>query len=162
MNAWALRALFAGLLLAALATKMLASPGPERDVQTMLLSLLSDHGLSGRLEPAAPGSILQSTIAFTAPGCDGEVRVTPVQINLQEAPLFDSLAEQGQGWRLVYLGQTWTEPDRLGLRLAWIKHKVLAALGRGPFAPDKTVLLVVVPEACQVADSIDWQRVWYR
>jgi hypothetical protein len=105
---------------------------------------------------------LENTIAFTPPGCAGEARVTPVQINLQEAPLFDGLTSADQSWRLIYLGQTWTEPDRLGLRLEWIKHKALAILGRGPYAPDKTVLFVVAPRACQVADSIDWQRVWVR
>ena len=162
MKAWAIRGLFACLVLVALASKIQASHGSGRDIRAAVIELLAKRGLAAHAEPPAPGSALGGAVTFEVPGCEGRVQILPVGLNMQVSPLFDAAVGQGRAKRLVYLGRTWTQINRLELRLEWAKHKALSIWGLGRYAPDTTALLIAEPLACRFAESIDWGPVWYR
>ncbi len=161
MRAWGIRALFAVLLLGALAARIQASDDIESDMRPAAVELLVSHGYAARVLPAEENALLKG-IAFDAPQCGGSVHVFPVRLNLQEAPLFDSVVGAGRVLHIAYLGRTWSEPSRLALRLEWLRHKTLSVVGLGRYATTTTALLIAAPTGCALAESIDWGPLWHR
>jgi hypothetical protein len=161
MRAWGIRALFAVLLLGALAARIHASHEPAYDIRPRIAELLASRGFTARIVPAENDALLKA-VAFDAPQCGGSVHVLPVRLNLQEAPLFDTAIGAGHERHVAYLGRIWREPSRLELRLEWAKHKMLSAAGQGPYTANTTALLIAAPSGCRLAESIDWAPLWHR
>jgi hypothetical protein len=161
MRAWGIRALFAVLLLGALAARIQASHEPAHDIRPAVVELLASRGFAAHIVPAKDDSLLKA-VAFDAPQCGGSVQVFPVRLNLQEAPLFDAAIGAGHERHIAYLGRTWRELSRLELRLEWIKHKMLSAAGQGLYTANTTALLIAAPSGCRLAESIDWAPLWHR
>lgn len=161
MRPWGVRALFALLLLGALAARIQASHEPARDIRPAVVELLASRGFTARVAPAGDDALLK-TVAFDAPQCGGSVQVMPVRLNLQEAPLFDAAIGAGRERHIAYIDRTWREPRRLELRLAWAKYKMLSAIGQGPYTANTTALLIAAPPGCRLAESIDWAPLWHR
>src|SRR5262249_42081962 len=65
---------------------------------------------------------------FQAPGCDQPIEIIPVHINLQDAPLFNAHIKANHTRQFAYLDQTWRSENRVEMRIAWLKHKVLSFL----------------------------------
>jgi hypothetical protein len=159
MKATALRMVFAALLLATVISKTHA-PRIERNLDAGVLATLAHYGLSPRRRAAEQDSALPSSIYFDAPGCDGAVQVMPIQLNLQEAPLLSSVGAPDYDRLIIYLDRSWRDPDRLGMRLVWLKYKALSLLGLSPYVPTTLALLVAEPHGCEAAETIDWRTVW--
>jgi hypothetical protein len=159
MKAVALRTAFAALLLATVISKMYA-PNVDRALDAGVLAALALHGLSPHRGPSEEGAALFPSIYFEAPGCDGVVQVMPIQLNLQEGPLLDGVGAPSYVRRFIYLDRTWQNPDRLGMRLVWLKYRALYMLGLSPYVPSTLALLVAQPNGCQAAEAIDWRSVW--
>lgn len=159
MRAALLRTAFVALLAATVITKMHA-PRVERTLDAGVIATLAHHGLSPQHHSAEQGSALPSSISFNAPGCDGAVQVVPIQLNLQEGPLLNTVGAANYSRRIVYLDRTWRDPDRLGMRLVWLKYKALSLLGMSPYVPTTLALLVAQPRGCHAAEAIDWRAVW--
>lgn len=164
MKASWLRAVLALMLVATLAGKPLqGSANFDRDALTgNILRVLAENRLATLVAKPLPREVLAAAAQFEVPGCDGPIEVIPVFINLQEAPLFDTVIRPGYTRQFAYLDRTWTSADRLQLRLTWLKHKALGMLGLGRFVAIATALLVVSPPGCQAAAAIDWSPVWTR
>lgn len=152
------------VLLATVAIKATQSSASiDRDALTSnILRVLSENRLGTPVAKPLPREVLPVAAQFEAPGCDGPIEVILVYINLQEAPLFDTVIRAGYTRQFAYLGKTWTSADRLQLRLTWLKHKALGILGQGRFVVIGTALLVVSPPGCHAAATIDWSPVWSR
>jgi len=161
MRAWSIRAIFSVLLLGMLAARIQASHDMAYDVRPALVELLASRGLEARAVPANESSLLKA-VAFEPPRCNGPVHVFPVQLNLQEAPLFEAAVGPGREPHIAYLDRTWRDPDRLALRLEWLKHKTLSIWGLGRYTTDTTALLIAAPTGCRIAESIDWSPLWRR
>ena len=160
MRAWAIRALFATLLLGALAARIQASHEPvEYDVRPAVADLLTSRGIAAQIMPSADSALLKA-VSFDAPQCGGRIDVFPVRLSLQEGPLFDAAVGAGRERRIAYLGRTWEAPSRLDLRVEWLKYKVLSVVGLSPYTASTTALLIASPKGCALTRSIDWAPFW--
>ncbi len=160
MKAAALRVTFAVLLLATVVSKVYTPRLDDRDLDPGVFAAVAHYGLTPHRGPAEAGTALFPSIYFDAPGCDGAVKVVPIKLSLQEAPLLDSVGGPSYVRRFVYLGRTWDNLDRVGMRLEWLKHKSLYVLGLSPYAPTSSALVVAEPRGCHAAEAIDWSLVW--
>jgi hypothetical protein len=157
-----LRAILAVLLLMTVINKTRVSASLTRETLTSnVLEVLSEHRLSPqRVMPER--DLLPTAAYFQVPGCDGPIEVIPIHINLQEAPIFDALVKPAYTRQFAYLDKTWLGENRVGMRLTWLKHKLLSFLGIGHFANSTTGLLIASPPNCRAASTIDWSPVWRR
>jgi hypothetical protein len=164
MSRIVLRVVLAGLLLAGVAGKLGISAEPGRDdVGRAVLRVLNEHGFSAWADVSKKRSeLLPVAVQLQAPGCDGPIEIVPVNINLQEAPLFGAEVRPDYTRQFAYLDGVWSKEDRLGLRLRWVKYKALSALGLSRFVAISTGLLVASPPGCHLAQTIDWSMVWDR
>ena len=159
MSRTSLRALLAALLLMTVATKTQVSANLSRDRLTgNVLDVISAHQL--KTYPVATRDLLPAAARIEAPGCDGSIDVIPVHINLQEAPLFDTFVNPKYTRLFAFLDKTWSREDRIGMRLTWLRHKLLSFLGLGHFLNSTTGLLIASPAGCSAALAIDWAPVW--
>jgi hypothetical protein len=90
------------------------------------------------------------------------IEVVALNINLQEAPFFETFFGPGYVKTFAYLDRTWLAEDLLGMRLAWLKNKPLYMFGLGRFVTIPTGLLIAEPSGCHIAETIDWSLVWDR
>ena len=160
MKATALRLTLAALLLATVISKVYTPRLDDRDLDPGVFAAVAHYGLTPRRGPPEAGTALFPSIYFEAPGCDGAVKVVPIKLSLQEAPLLDSVGGPSYVRRFVYLGRTWDNLDRFGMRLEWLKHKSLFVLGLSSYAPTSSALLVAEPRGCHAVEAIDWSLVW--
>lgn len=158
-----MRAILASLLLMTVASKTqtLADAGRDRLISNVL-EVLAEYQVNAQANVLAKDAVLPVAVHFQAPGCEGPVEVMPVDINLQVAPLFDTVVKPNYVRQFVYLDQTWSSENRLGMRLTWLRHRALFTLGLGRFVTNKTGLLVASPPGCHIAPAIDWSLVWDR
>jgi hypothetical protein len=158
MNVIMLRLILAGLLITSVASKFNVSVDYNRYIGSAVTKVLEQHGLKAQ----ADLSNARATIQVHAPGCDGAIEVVPININLQNTPLFDAVLDPGYVKMFVYLDRTWLAEDRLGMRLVWLKNKPLFMLGLGRFVAIATALLIAETPGCHIAETIDWSLVWDR
>ena len=157
-----LRAVLVGLLFSTVASNVRISAGAGQDISGAVTEVLKEHGFSaGAGEPVAR-TTSHPAIQFRTPGCDGLIEVVPIDINLQEAPLFDTVGGPAYVRRIAYLDRTWLAEDRLGIRIEWLKNKALSIFGRGRFVTVPTGLLIAEPPGCHIARTINWSLVWDR
>lgn len=157
--ALALRCVLAALLLGTVADKVQVASVDNSDTRAVVVQGLLRQGLS--VAPSPRDADFPDTAYLAAPGCDRPLQVMPLSLSLQEAPLREAVTVTDYRRRYIYLGQTWPAPDRIGLRLAWLQHKVRSVLGLGRHsALPKTVLLVAEPPECRIAENIDWSALW--
>ena len=163
MSVMLLRIIFAGLLLATVASKAQVPTDFSRDdVSGIVIKVLNQHGLSARADIPEERNVLRDAVHFRAPGCDGIIEVLPIYINLQEAPLFDAVIRPSYTKRFAYLDRIWLTEDRLGMRLVWLKYKALSIFGLSRFVTIPVGLLVASPPSCHIAQTVDWSLVWDR
>ena len=162
MSRNSLRAILALLLLMTVVNKSQISASLNRDeVASNVVDVLSAHQLSA--QPIAPErDLLPAAARIQAPGCDEPIEVIPIHINLQEAPIFDVFVKPNYTRQFFYLDKTWFSEDRVGMRLTWLKNKLLSFFGLGHFVNSTTGLLIASPPGCIVASTIDWSPVWSR
>jgi hypothetical protein len=132
----------------------------DEDIIDSVISVLDARGISATTEVSDARDVLRSTIHFQPPACDGTIEVVLVNINLQEAPLFDKVMRPGYWRQFAYLDRIWLTEDRLGMRLAWIRNKALSIVGLSRFATFRTALAIASPPSCDIAQTIDWSTVW--
>jgi len=159
MSRTSLRAILAVLLMMTIATKTQVSANLSRDKFTgNVLDVISAHRLS--TYPVPTRDLLPAAARIAAPGCDGTIDVIPVHINLQEAPLFDTFVKPNSTRLFAFLDKTWSSEDRIGMRLTWLRHRLLSFVGLGHFSNSTTGLLIASPAGCAAALAIDWAPVW--
>jgi hypothetical protein len=163
MSSHVLRALLAGLLIATVAAKIW---GPrnvaEVDIRAAVVTLVTGHGWSAYDEAATSPDPLGKAINFQAPECEALGQVFPIDLGLQLAPMLDGVIRPGYTRRFVYMGRTWLTEDRFGMRLEWLKHRVLSMFGLGRYVANETALVIAEPHDCRVADKVGWSAVWER
>jgi hypothetical protein len=163
MKAYWLRSILALLLLATAAAKTRGTANIDQEtLATNILHVLAEHRLGAQAARPVGRTLLPVAVQFHAPECSGPIEVIPIDINLQEAPLFDLFVRPDYTRQFVYLDKTWTGADRLQMRLTWLRHKASAMLGLGRFVTITKGLLVASPPGCQAAAAIDWSAVWTR
>jgi hypothetical protein len=163
MKAYWLRSILALLLLATAAAKFQGTANIDQDMlATNILQVLAEHRPDAQAEIPLRRTLLPVAVEFHASECSGPIEVIPIDINLQEAPLFDVFIRPDYRRHFVYLDKTWTAADRLQMRLTWLRHKAPAMLGLGRFVTITKGLLVASPPGCQAAAAIDWSAVWTR
>src|SRR5262245_55195692 len=159
MSPNSLRAILALLLLMTVASKTRVATNLNQDeLKSNVLAVVSKHGL--RAQSAPTRNLLPAAAHIEAPGCDGTIEVILVHINLQEAPLFDTFVKPIYTRRYAFFDKTWDSENRVGMRLTWLKHKLLSFLGLGRFVNSTTGLLIASPPDCGAAWAIDWSPVW--
>jgi hypothetical protein len=162
MNRLVLRSILATLVLATAAGKIWSTRQLEADIRPATIAVVALKGWPTHAEAEDPADILRAPIEFLPPGCNGTARIFLVDLNLQMMPMLDQMIEAGYTRRIVYMGRTWPSEDRLGLRLEWLKHKVLALFGVGRYVASSTALVVAEPPGCRAADLLDWGLAWDR
>ena len=163
MSRIVVRATFASLLLLTVYSKTQASIEFSRDkLVSNVLEVLAAHKVSAQANPLQKGVVLPVAVRFRASGCEGPIEIMPIDINLQEAPLLDTIVKPNYVRQFVYLDQVWDSEDRLGMRLTWLRHWTLYTLGIGRFVTNKTGILVASPPGCHIDPPIDWSLAWDR
>ena len=159
-----LRVVLAGLFIATVAGKVRipADPSPDINITVVVVKALNKQGLSARADTANGRSVLPDAVQLRPPGCDEMVEVLPININLQEAPVFDAVVRPDYVRQFAYLDRIWLSQDRLGMRLTWLKHKALSFFRLGRFETSTTGLLITSPPGCTISQTIDWSLVWDR
>ena len=157
-----LRGILATLLLVSAVGKIGSTRQLEADIRPATMAVLALKGWPTRAGAEDPTAVLQPPIEFVAPGCNGAARIFLVDLNLQMMPMLDQVIEAGYTRRIVYMGLTWPTEDRLGLRLEWLRHKVLSLFGLGRYVTSSTALVVAEPPGCHAADLLDWSLAWDR
>lgn len=161
MKPMLLRGLLATLLIATAAGKIWGSGLAEPDIRRAALAVLTSKGWPASQGPGIP-HVTDGPILFTAPGCSSETQVYLIGLSLQVLPILDGVSQPGSTRRIVYLGRTWGAPDRLALRLEWLRWKLLSPFGLGRFVPGSLALAVFDPPGCHSAETIDWGLAWDR
>ena len=157
-----LRAIFALLIIATVASKLQASARRDPDMRAAVVDVLARQGIESRVDSARTYSLLGAAVRFRMPGCDGSIDVVPIELNLHQTPLLDAIVEPGSVRHFVYLTRTSVSADRIGMRLEWLKYKALSVLGLSPYETISVALAVVEPRGCQAWSSIEWRTVWDR
>jgi hypothetical protein len=132
----------------------------RRDLISGVVRVLAEHQFKSEADLNPARRVLPVAVRFEAPGCDRPIDVVTIHINLHEAPLFDAAIGTAGTRQFVYLDRIWTEENRLGMRLTWLRHKVLSFLGLGRLEAITLGLLVISPSGCHAAQAIDWSKVW--
>ena len=153
-----LRVTFAALLLATVASQIEAFHTPKTDALSRLTDVLKSQGLSD-LRTAVSLDYARS-MSVVVPGCDPPLRVTPMRLSMEEAPLLETSLLPGDISRYVFVGQAWSTAEPRSVRLAWLKHKLGPLLGFPIRTRLDTVLFVAVPGNCPAAERIDWLPLW--
>ena len=163
MNSHVLRAMLAGLLIATVAAKIW---GPrniaEIDTRAAVVALVTGQGWSAYDDAATSPNHLGKAINFRAPECEAQGQVFPIDLGLQLAPMLNDIIRPGYTRRFVYIGRTWLSEDRFGMRLEWLKYRVLSIFGLGRYVANETALVIAEPHDCRVADKVVWSAVWER
>ena len=163
MSLIVVRAILASLLLLTAYSKTQTSDEFGRDkLVGNVLEVLAAHNVNAQASPLPKDVVLPVAVRFHAPGCERAIEVMPIDINLQEAPLLDTIVKPNYVRQFVYLDQVWDSENRLGMRLAWLRHRTLYTLGLGRFVANKTGILVVSPPGCRIDPPIDWSLAWDR
>jgi hypothetical protein len=158
-----LRATLASLLLLTVYSKTQTAIEFSREkLVGNVLQVLAAHKVSAQANALPKDSVLPVAVRFHAPGCEAAVEVMPIDINLQEAPMLDAIVKPNYVRQFVYLDQVWTSESRLGMRLTWLRHRILYTLGMGRFVASKTGILVASPPGCRIDPPIDWSMAWDR
>jgi hypothetical protein len=161
MSASLLRVILACLLLTTASVKVWGTRMTDPDIRPALVALLEHQGWPTHDDPDSP-RLLRTPIFFEAPGCESPAQIFLIDLSLQMMPMLDRIIGPGNTRRIVYVGRTWPAEDRLGLRLEWLRHKVLSLFGIGRYVASSTALVVVEPPGCRAADLLDWSLVWDR
>jgi hypothetical protein len=101
-------------------------------------------------------------LSFAAPGCAGLVFVDLLPVTFDQETLVRTPPPPGYVRRFVYIGRTWTKPNRPAILVERARQAALAVLGLTRYVPSWHLLLVDAPVGCQAADRVDWQPVWDR
>lgn len=160
MKAGLLRGILAALLVATAAGKIWGSPG-EPDLRAAAVAVIEAKGWPVSQGQGIP-DLIGPPIHFTMPGCQRPTQVFLLSPNLQLLPLVERIVEADYTRRIVYMGRTWSAEDRMGLRLEWLKWKVLSVFRLGRFVASSTALMIAEPPGCNVAEAVDWGLAWDR
>jgi hypothetical protein len=163
MRSHLLRIILAAFVLATATSKVW---GPrlatDPDIRSTTIAVLALKGWPAYEQPSDASQILDAPIYFEAPGCEEAAQIFLTNVNLQKMPLLDQTIKAGYTRRIVYMGRTWLSEDRLGMRLVWLKHKVLSLFGLGRYVASSTALVIAEPADCRAADLLDWGLAWDR
>jgi hypothetical protein len=163
MSSHVLRAMLAGLLIATVAAKIWGSRNStEVDTRAAVIALVKGQGWSAYDEAATSPSALGKAINFWAPECEALGQVFAIDLGLQLAPMLDGVIRPGYTRRFVYIGRTWLTEDRFGMRLEWLKYRVLSIFGLGTYVANETALVIAEHHDCRMADKVRWSAVWER
>jgi hypothetical protein len=163
MRSRRLRIILAALLLATATGKIWAPRlTADPDIRSATVAVLALKGWPAKVQPADPSQILDAVIHFEPPACEEAVQIFLTNVNLQKLPYLDQTLKAGYTRRVIYMGRTWQSEDRLGMRLEWLKYKILALFGLGRFVASSTVLVIAEPAGCRAADLPDWGLAWDR
>ena len=162
MKSWAVHVVFATILACSLAVKRqaadesiaLASP------ESAVLHVAQSHGLSFLEDSTIYNTDYIHALVFGAPGCSQPIRVVLRSLSLSEEPLVQSAPEYVR--RYVYIESNWTHPHRLAVWLQRAKYYLLTTIGQTQYIPSGQMLQVEIPRHCEVADAVDWRKVWDR
>jgi hypothetical protein len=163
MNSRWLRVALASVLIATVVARVWASnPTTEVDIRAAVLALIARQGWSAYDEAAGSADALGKAIYFRAPECQASGRVFAVDLGLQLAPMLEHVIGPGHGRHFVYMGRTWSNPDRFGMRLEWLKNRALSLFGLGRYVGSEIALLIAEPQGCRAAENVNWSAVWER
>src|SRR5262249_15925828 len=153
-----LRTIWTLLLLMMVGNKAHISTNDREKFANNLVQVIAAHRFS--VEPTTRiRDEFPDAVHFRAPECEQPIEIIPVHISLQEAPLFDAIIKVNYTRQFAFLDQTWPSENRVGMRITWLKHKILAFFGRDRFVANSTGLLIVSPPDCRAAAAIDWAPV---
>jgi hypothetical protein len=152
-----LRVTLAVLLFATVASHIEAFHTPKSDALSRLSDVLKTQGF-------ATSTVIDlnyaRSMSVVVPGCDPPLRVTPMQLSMEAAPLYETSLLPGDMHRYVFVGQVWSTAEPRAVRLAWLKHKLAPLLGFPIRTRLDTVLFVAAPRNCAAAEKIDWLPLW--
>lgn len=160
MRSLAPRALLAGLLIITVADKVWRPRATPTDMRSAVLNLVARNGWAAHEAPGVSDNPLGKSITFRANACAASGQIFFVQLSLQAAPMLDHAIPSDHVRRFVYLGRTWLTQDRWGMRLEWLKQRMLSLFGLARYMVNDTVLVIAEPIGCRVADKVDWSSVW--
>jgi hypothetical protein len=160
MKSLALRVILVALLILTIADKVWRPRATPSDMGREVLSFAARNGWTAHQEAAATDSPLGSPITFRAESCDKPGQIYLVHLSLQAAPMLNHVIPPDYARRFVYLGRTWFIEDRWGMRLEWLKQRVLSLFGLARYTVNDTVLVITEPGGCHIADNVDWSLVW--
>jgi hypothetical protein len=163
MSSHVLRTILAGLLIATISAKIWRPHNiTEVDTRAAVVALVTGQGWSAYDEAATSPNSLGKAINFWAPECEALGQVFAIDLGLQLAPMLDGVIRPGYTRRFVYIDRTWLTEDRFGMRLEWLKYRVLSIFGLGRYVANETALVIAEPHDCRVADKVGWSAVWER
>jgi hypothetical protein len=155
------RAVFALLVLATVASRLSADPQLQYDMRAVVTSMLASQGFEPRLSPQGPGNALPS-VDIDIARCGGTVKIMPLELTVPEWQWLSEAIDPKAAKRFVYLEGTWHDVDRIGMRLEWLRHRIPAMFGMGRYVTDSVALLLVGPPGCNLAEIVDWRMMWDR
>jgi len=160
MKAVALRAALIGLLVASVGYKLQRVDTERPDIRSAVMDLIARKGWPAEQLAGSSPEVIGKIVTFRAEGCGLNGQVYVVDLGFQAVPILDRAIEPDYKRHIAYLGRTWDTPDRVGVRLEWLKQKVLSALGIGDYAVNDVALVIAEPPGCRVADKVDWSGAW--
>ena len=160
MRSVAPRVVLAAVLAITIADKVARLQSVPVDMHSAVLSVAMRNGWTVRELASLPDNPLGKPIEFRVAACDGPGHIFLLHLSLQAAPMLEHVIPPDHTRRLVYLGRTWLRQDRFGMRLEWLKQRLLASVGWGHYEANETVLVIAEPKECGAADKIDWSAVW--
>lgn len=160
MRLLALRTLFAGLLISTVAGKIWLARADLPDIRAGAIETMLRQGWVAYEETGNHDQPLGNAVNFRAVECEALGQLFIVGLNLQAAPMLDHITKPGYARRFIYLGRTWLNQDRFGMRLEWLKHKIFGLVGLGQYEANESAIVIVEPPDCKRAETVDWSRLW--
>lgn len=163
MKAWPLHLVFATILVGSLAAKERSADAlvdvDTLELETAVKRVAQSHGLAFGEHVTIAGNV--PALAFEAPGCSRPLLVV-MHVTFDFEPLAQSIREQGDALRYIYLDSSWEKPDRLAFFVERMKYAALATFGLTRYAPSGHLLMIGSPPGCRAADAVEWRNVWNR
>jgi predicted Rdx family selenoprotein len=160
MRSLAPRVVLAAVLAMTLAEKVSRLQAVPVDMHGAVLSFAVRNGWTAQEIASTPDSPLGKPITFRDAACERSGQIFLLHLSLQAAPMLDHAIPPDHTRRFVYLGRTWLTQDRWGMRVEWLKQRLLGLFGLGHYEVNETVLVIAEPNDCHVGDKVDWGPVW--
>jgi len=130
-------------------------------IEPAVIRVAQSHGLAFSGYKSQTDAEFQ-VLSFAAPGCADPVFVDLLPVTFDQETLVRTPPPRDYVRHYVYIGRTWTKPDRPAVVVERARQAALAIFGLTRYVPSWHLLLVDAPLGCQAAERVDWRPVWDR
>jgi hypothetical protein len=157
-------AVFAAVLVAALAARLQAAAAPPDDASLFergIVRVAESQGwrLSESVERVGAPSRARD-LQFDAPNCPQPIKVGILMWTFEDEAFLAAEPPPDFQRRFIYFDRSWDTPRRAAVFIEGIKNRALAVVGLAEFPPSPYLMVVESPTRCSSVERVDWSPAW--